>query len=291
MLKSMTGYGKAEIILPDKKVIVEIKSLNSKNTDINIKLPPVYREKELLIRQMIYDRLIRGKIDLSIFYEMNEGVTISAINKENFRSVYREIRELADEFNLKTGDGVIQAILRLPDTIKMNKNEPDENEWEMIREGIGKAISQLDEFRTQEGQSMFYDLTERVSTILTHLKDVVKYEEPRIRRLRERIDKNLTEAGLIEEIDRNRFEQEMIFYIERLDISEEKIRLQNHCDYFTNTMSGEEASGKKLSFISQEMGREINTLGSKANDSDIQHLVVKMKDELEKIKEQIANIL
>ena len=291
MLKSMTGYGKAEIILPDKKVIVEIKSLNSKNTDINIKLPPVYREKELLIRQMIYDRLVRGKIDLSIFYEMNEGVTTSAINKENFRSVYREIRELADEFNLKTGDGVIQAILRLPDTIKMNKNEPDENEWEMIREGIGKAISQLDEFRIQEGQSMFYDLTERVSTILTHLKDVVKYEEPRIRRLRERIDKNLTEAGLIEEIDRNRFEQEMIFYIERLDVSEEKIRLQNHCDYFTNTMSGEEASGKKLSFISQEMGREINTLGSKANDSDIQHLVVKMKDELEKIKEQIANIL
>ncbi len=287
----MTGYGKAEIILPDKKVIVEVKSLNSKNTDINIKLPPVYREKELLIRQMIYDRLVRGKIDLSIFYEMNEGVTTSAINKENFRSVYREIRELADEFNLKTGDGVIQAILRLPDTIKMNKNEPDENEWEMIREGIDKAISQLDEFRTQEGQSMFYDLTERVSTILTHLKDVVKYEEPRIRRLRERIDKNLTEAGLIEEIDRNRFEQEMIFYIERLDVSEEKIRLQNHCDYFTNTMSGEEASGKKLSFISQEMGREINTLGSKANDSDIQHLVVKMKDELEKIKEQIANIL
>ncbi len=221
----------------------------------------------------------------------NEGLTGSGINKEAFRSYYREIRELADELGIQTGEGVIQAILRMPDAIRMAKNEADEQEWELIRDGLEKAIASLDGFRTQEGLSMFYDLTERVSLILTNLKEIGKYEQPRIVRLRERMEKNLAEAPLPEEFDRNRFEQEMIYYIERLDISEEKTRLQNHCDYFTLTMSGEEAAGKKLAFISQEMGREINTLGSKANDSDIQHLVVRMKDELEKIKELIANIL
>lgn len=291
MLKSMTGYGKAETVLPDKKVIIEIKSLNSKNTDTSVKTPPIYREKELLIRQLVSDRLQRGKIDVTIFYEMTEASTTSSINKEVFRSYYKEIRELAEEFSIETGDGVIQAILRLPDTIRTNKNETDEKEWDLIMEGLDKATAQLDEFRTQEGLSVFNDLTDRVNAILTCLRDVEKYENARIIRLRERIEKNLAEAGVTDELDQNRFEQEMIYYIERLDISEEKIRLQNHCDYFSQTMAGDEASGKKLSFISQEMGREINTLGSKANDSDIQHLVVKMKDELEKIKEQIANIL
>jgi len=288
----MTGYGKAEIALPDKKVIIEIKSLNSKNTDTNVKASPIYREKELLIRQLVYDRLQRGKIDVTIFYEMNEGATTSSINKEVFKSHYKEISDIAGDLDLHTtGDGIIQAILRLPDTIRTNKNESDEKEWDLIREGLEEAIRQLNTFRIQEGQAMFNDLTERVSAILFNLKEVDKYEEARITRLRERMEKNLGETGLREDIDRNRFEQEMIFYIERLDISEEKTRLLNHCDYFTQTMKSDEAAGKKLSFISQEMGREINTLGSKANDSDIQHLVVKMKDELEKIKEQIANIL
>ncbi len=291
MLKSMTGYGKAEISLPDKKVIIEIKSLNSKNNDTNVKLPPVYREKELIIRQILNDRLQRGKIDVSVYYEMNDGATSSGINKEVIRAYYNDIRELAEELNLEMDNSILNAIFRLPDTVRTTKNETEENEWKLIREGLEKAISQLDEFRIQEGLSMFYDLTERVSTILTYLDELSKFEEPRIIRLRERIEKNLADAAINDEIDRNRLEQELIYYIERLDVSEEKTRLLNHCDYFTITMSGEEAAGKKLSFISQEMGREINTLGSKANDSDIQHLVVKMKDELEKIKEQIANIL
>ena len=287
----MTGYGKAETVLPDKKVIIEIKSLNSKNTDTSVKAPPIYRDKELLIRQLVNEKLQRGKIDVTIFYEMTEAATTSSINKEVFKSYYKEVRELAEELSIETGDGVIQAILRLPDSIRTNKNETDEKEWHLIMEGLDRAIAQLDEFRLQEGLSIFNDLTERVNAILTFLHEVEKYENARIIRLRERINKNLAEAGVTDELDQNRFEQEMIYYIERLDISEEKIRLQNHCDYFSQSMAGDEASGKKLSFISQEMGREINTLGSKANDSDIQHLVVKMKDELEKIKEQIANIL
>ncbi len=287
----MTGYGKAEVNLSGKKVIIEIKSLNSKNNDTNIKTPPVLREKELLIRQMVNDRLTRGKIDVSVFYEMNEAEAVPGINKAVFLSWYREISSISQELGIEPGERIIQSILRFPDILKSARNEPEEQGWDLIREGLGKAIENLDQFRVQEGLSMYYDLTERVATILTHLKEVEKYEEPRIVRLRERIEKNISGAGLTEEIDRNRFEQEMIFYIERLDISEEKIRLQNHCDYFTITMSAEEASGKKLAFISQEMGREINTLGSKANDSDIQHLVVKMKDELEKIKELIANVL
>ncbi len=289
MLKSMTGFGKDEAVLPDKKVMIEIRSLNSKNTDISVKAPPMFRDREMVIRQMISDRLVRGKIDVNIYIEMNEGVTTTVINKEVFKNYYREILEITEELPLEGTEGIIQAIMRLPDTISTAKAEPDEKEWESVEQTIGNALDQLDEFRIQEGRSLFNDLKERAASILSLLKEVEPYEEERVNRIRERILRNLN--GLSEDIDQNRFEQELIYYIERLDISEEKTRLQNHCDYFTQTMTGSESSGKKLAFISQEMGREINTLGSKANDPDIQRLVVMMKDELEKIKEQIANIL
>ncbi len=290
MLQSMTGYGKAESELPDKKVIIEIKSLNSKNIDSNIKIPQFYREKEIAIRKILQEKLKRGKIDFTIYYELNEGITASSINMGVFRSYFEQIKELENELDLVSED-ILSAILRLPDTIKTGKIELDEEEWNKVEKAIHQALNELIRFRDQEGEAMTVDLKERVNKILEYLRSLEVYEEGRIKRLRERITRNLQELNLSETTDNNRFEQEMIYYLEKLDISEEKIRLENHCKYFSETIDKGEEAGKKLAFISQEMGREINTLGSKAGESDIQHIVVKMKDELEKIKEQILNIL
>ena len=291
MLLSMTGYGKSEVVLSDKKIIIEVKALNSKNTDTNIKLPLAFREKELEIRQLISERLNRGKIDCIIYYEMNEGVSPVNINTEAVKNYYRELSRLAEELNVETGESLFQAVLRLPDIVKVEKPELEEPEWNEIRKGLESALAQLEQFRKQEGQAMQNDLKQRIEEITTYLKDLSIFEKGRIEKIREKIEKSLRELNLQDEIDRNRFEQELIYYMEKLDISEEKTRLLNHCRYFTETMNTAEAAGKKLSFISQEIGREINTIGSKANDSDIQHIVVKMKDELEKIKEQSLNIL
>jgi uncharacterized protein (TIGR00255 family) len=291
MLRSMTGYGKTEVSLSDKKVIIEIKSLNSKNLDASVKVPSIYREKELEIRQMISRELERGKIDCSIYYDLNEGVTPAFINEEIFKSYHTSLKKLADETGIQTGDQMLSAILKLPDTIKYEKLSLDENEWELNKQGLKEALNQLNEFRVQEGTSMKKDLNSWLKNIEENLRKIEPYENERVLRIRERIEKNLGDMVSKEMIDNNRLEQEMIYFLEKLDISEEKTRLANHLRYFRETMELKEASGKKLSFISQEMGREINTLGSKANDSDIQHLVVIMKDDLEKIKEQIANIL
>lgn len=291
MLRSMTGYGKTEVSLSDKKVIIEIKSLNSKNLDTSVKVPAIYREKELEIRQTISKELERGKIDCSFYYELNEGVTPAFINEEIFKSYHKSLKKLTEETGIPAGEEMLSAILKMPDTIKYEKLSLDENEWELNKQGLKEALVQLNEFRIQEGNSMKNDLISWLKSIEENLSKVEPYENERIVRIRERIEKNMGDLVSKEMIDKNRLEQEMIFFLEKLDISEEKTRLGNHIRYFRETMELDEAIGKKLSFISQEMGREINTLGSKANDSDIQHLVVMMKDDLEKIKEQIANIL
>ena len=290
MLQSMTGFGKAEVLLPDKKVIIEIKSLNGKNSDTNVKSPLIYREKEIVIRKILQDTLKRGKIDCFISYEMNEESTSSSINPRVFKAYFHQIEALKKELKLLDED-IISAILRLPDTVKTEKNDVDEEEWQKVQDGIFRALNELQQFRKQEGEALAEEMKTRVQNILDLLVSVDKFEKGRIEKLKERITKSLEELKLSETLDSNRLEQEMIYYLEKLDVSEEKSRLENHCSYFLESMEENEEAGKKLSFISQEMGREINTLGSKANDSDIQRIVVQMKDELEKIKEQVLNIL
>ncbi len=290
MLKSMTGFGNSELILPGKKISIEIKSLNSKNIDTAIKVPHFYREKELDIRKILQERLERGKIDLSIFYELNENVATSTINKEIFKLYYRQLSELADELGINESD-LVPSILKLPDTIRNEKMELDPEEWEKLKESLNLAIDKLDSFRTTEGKVIREELYKRTGIIQDYLTHIEDFEKERTLRIRERISRNLQDIIGPEKIDQDRLEQEMIYYLEKLDISEEKSRLSQHCRYFQESLDDQGASGKKLAFITQEMGREINTLGSKASDSSIQHIVVKMKDELEKIKEQVLNIL
>ncbi len=286
----MTGYGKTEISLPNKKVIIEIKSLNSKNIDTNLKIPVIYREKDLIIRKLIQNALKRGKIECSIYYELNDGLTPTNINQQVFKNYYNQLHELQEELKIENSD-LTATIMRLPDTMKTQRLEIGEDEWDVLEQGLKDTLSQVSEFRKQEGKAMQKDLLSHSENILALKESLLPFEDSRIEKLRDRMNKSMTEFFQSEKTDKNRFEQEMIFYIEKLDISEEKIRLLNHCNYFNETVNNESEAGKKLAFIAQEMGREINTLGSKANDSNIQHIVVKMKDELEKIKEQTLNIL
>jgi uncharacterized protein (TIGR00255 family) len=291
MIRSMTGYGKAEIILPDKKVTIEIKSLNSKNNDTYVKLPYAYRSKELEVRQIINEKLQRGKIDVNIFYELNAGVTPAVINSELVKSYYRQLSEINKELGVDTDQNLLSVVMRLPDAVKQERTEFDETEWIKIKEILNLAISEVDNFRTQEGKALEKDILLNVANITKGLEETGKYENARIGKIREKLDTQLHELKIKEDLDKNRFEQELIYYLEKMDVSEEKVRLANHCKYFHETMKNEDNTGKKLGFILQEMGREINTLGSKASDSDMQKIVVSMKDDLEKIKEQILNIL
>jgi len=290
MIKSMTGYGKAEIVLQDKKVSVEIKSLNSKNNDTNIKLPYAYRGKELEIRQIINERLQRGKIDVNISYELNAGITPASINKELVKSYFLQLKQINEELGVESHDHLMDIVMRLPDTIKVEKNEFEETEWLKIKDTLMLAMVQVDSFRMQEGKALEKDMLSNVDTIMKGLSEIDKFEDGRIAKIREKINLQLQELK-IKDLDKNRFEQELIYYLEKMDVSEEKVRLTNHCKYFHETIRNEENAGKKLGFILQEMGREINTLGSKASDSEMQKIVVGMKDDLEKIKEQILNIL
>ena len=290
MIRSMTGYGKAEIVLTDKKVSIEVKSLNSKNNDTNIKLPYAYRGKELELRQMINEKLQRGKIDVNIYYELNAGITPASINKELVKAYFRQLEEIHKELGVESPENLMDVVMRLPDTVKVEKNEFEESEWLKIREVLVQALEQVDTFRIQEGLALEKDMLANVDHILEGLEQTGKYETRRIVKIREKLDSQLQELK-IKDLDKNRFEQKLIYYMEKMDVSEEKVRLANHCKYFRETIHNEENAGKKLGFILQEMGREINTLGSKAGDSDMQKIVVSMKDELEKIKEQILNIL
>ncbi len=291
MIKSMTGYGKSIAETPQKKITVEIKSLNSKQFDLNTKVPWLYKEKEPEIRNMISQLLDRGKIDFSIYFDILEDEGIPVINKTIVKSYFRQLRELASELDVNIDDQIMPIIMRLPDSLKTEKLELPEDEWNLVKERINESVNVLDQYRAEEGKSIEEDLRKRITGILASLAEVETYEPGRIEKVREKLYAILTGASGTENIDRNRFEQELIFYLEKYDINEEKVRLKKHCEYFLETVETPAPNGKVLSFIAQEIGREINTLGSKANDASIQKLVVRMKDELEKIKEQTNNIL
>jgi uncharacterized protein (TIGR00255 family) len=291
MIKSMTGFGKAEFEINRKKITIEIKSLNSKQSDISARIPQLYREKEIEIRRLLNDKLIRGKIDFSIYYE-NLGETGNAvINDSIVKSYFKDLNRISQELGLPVNEHLLQIIMRLPDAVKMNFDSLDQEEWKLLDENITKAILEVDRFRKQEGKALEMDLKANVDNILQLKREIEPFEQARIENVKNRLSENLESLRLNGTVDSNRFEQEIIFYLERLDFNEEKVRLENHCSYFLETLKEADSSGRKLAFIAQEIGREINTIGSKANESNIQKLVVMMKDSLERIKEQVLNVL
>ena len=291
MIKSMTGFGKAIAETPKKKITIEIRSLNSRQFDLNTKIPWLYKEKEPEIRNIISQKLDRGKIDLSIYFDILEDDDIPLINKSIVKNYYNQLKEIADELDLNIDDQILPTIIRLPDALKTEKPELSDKEWEIVNRHINISIDALDLYRIEEGKSIDTDLKERIEGILRSLAEIETFEPGRIQKVREKLISILQENSGTENIDKNRFEQELIFYLEKFDINEEKVRLKSHCEYFIETVESDAPNGKILSFIAQEIGREINTIGSKANDASIQKLVVMMKDELEKIKEQTNNIL
>lgn len=291
MIKSMTGYGKAIAETPQKKITIEIKSLNSKQLDLNTKLPWLYKEKEPEIRNMISQRLDRGKIDFSIYLDVLDDEAATVLNKAAIKSYYNQFTEIAADLNINLDDQIFTAIMKLPEVLKTDKPELPEEEWNLVRSKIADAIDDLERFRVEEGNAIMTDMQKCIFNILALLVDVQKFEEGRIKKVRDKLMSILEENLGNENIDKNRFEQELILYLEKYDINEEKQRLKTHCEYFMETLQTNSPNGKVLSFISQEIGREINTLGSKANDANIQKIVVMMKDELEKIKEQTLNVL
>lgn len=289
MIKSMTGFGKATKEFSDKTVNVEIRSLNSKGVDLSLRLSSMYREFELELRNDISKKLERGKIDLSIFVESKNQETPVDINIDLAKEYHKKLKALAGELNENSHD-LLSQILKLPDVLKSERKEANENEWKEIKSVIDLAIEGLNKFRDDEGKSIEKDFNERIKIISDCLEKIKELDKLRIENIKKRIKGNITEIIGSDKIDINRFEQELIYYVEKLDINEEKVRLKTHCDYFIKTMK-EPSGGRKLNFITQEIGREINTIGSKANDAEIQKLVVLMKDELEKIKEQTSNVL
>jgi len=291
MIKSMTGYGKAVAEIPGKKISIEIKSLNSKSLDISTRLPWLYKEKEADIRAIINQKLDRGKIDFTINSDVIDNDIVPLFNKEVVKGYFNQLKGIADELGIDTNEQLLPVILKLPDAMKTEKPDLSENEWLMVKTKIEEAIASLDLFRTEEGRSLEKDLKKSVTNILKLLDEVVIFEEERIENIRGKLRKALTDMELNESIDENRFEQELIYYLEKLDINEEKVRLKKHCEYLIEKIESTPPNGKILGFIAQEIGREINTLGSKANDASIQKIVVMMKDELEKIKEQSLNVL
>ncbi len=287
----MTGYGKAECELKNRKVTVEIKSLNSKNIDIYTKIPGVYREKELEIRNNISKKLQRGKIEFVLYYEVTNDNKATSINAAVVKNYFSQLKSIADELNLDISEALLQTAIRLPETLNIEREEINEEEWAQITQTIEIAMDQLDEFRVQEGQFLRKDIEQRIKNIADFKEKITPFELNRTEKIRNKLNESINSLNTDQEIDKNRFEQELIYYLEKLDITEEKVRLTNHCNYFIEMLNESESNGKKLGFITQEIGREINTIGSKANDSDIQKFVVLMKDELEKIKEQMLNIL
>lgn len=291
MIKSMTGYGKAEFETGNKKITLEIKSLNSKQLDINSRLPMLYREKDILIRKEISEKLVRGKVDFSLYIENLGTESNSAINENIVTNYFHQLSGIQQKLGLPVSDQIMQSILRLPDTVKTVYEELNEQEWVNIFAKIKEVIQSLDQFRDQEGQALDRDIRSNIADIQQLLKQIEPFEGQRIENVKSRILDGLNEISVNGNMDKNRFEQELIYYLEKLDINEEKVRLTNHCDYFMETLESAGDVGKKLGFIAQEIGREINTIGSKANESNIQRIVVQMKDALERIKEQLLNVL
>jgi len=286
MIHSMTGYGKSVLQLPTKKVTIEIKSLNSKNLDLNARMPSIYREKELGLRKLIGKQLGRGKIDFSIYVETTGEETTTQLNKPVVKQYIKQLKEVVNE-GLETE--LLKMAVRFPDALNTERDEIDENEWGNILEEINSALSKISTYRLDEGLVLESDFRKRITTISELLKKVIAMDPERIVGVRERLRKGVEEIK--EKVDENRFEQELVYYIEKFDITEEKVRLQNHLEYFISSLDSSDSNGKKLGFIGQEIGREINTIGSKSNYAPMQKLVVQMKDELEKIKEQLLNVL
>ena len=290
MVHSMTGYGKAAVELPHKKLTIEIKSLNSKQFDLFTRIPMIYREKEIGLRNWLSKELERGKIDLSFTVEHISKDVSATIDHTLLKQYHQEITALSHELNISLPQDWFQTLLRLPDVMKQDAEELNEEEWSIIEKTIQKAVNELIGFRVQEGEMLRNLVEEKIENIRQLLQEIEPYESERIEKVKSRIHDGLATLEN-KEYDTNRFEQEMIYYIEKLDVNEEKSRLTNHLDYFIETLDEKKSQGKKLGFIAQEMGREINTLGSKSNHSDMQRIVVRMKDELEQIKEQILNVL
>ena len=290
MVKSMTGFGKGEAALRNKKITVEIRSLNSKQLDLSLRLPAVYRQSEYEIRNLIARTIQRGKVDVFVTVESQAVETSARINREVFREYLRQMNDTLSFSGIDAGyDAILPVIMRLPDVVATEAEAISEEGHAALLAAVEAAAAHLDAFREQEGAILIADLLRRVELIEQYKTEVVPFEKARTETVKARILDNLSKLAV--DVDRNRLEQEMIFYLEKLDITEEKVRLTNHCNYFREVASSEEGAGRKLGFIAQEMGREINTMGSKANEPNIQILVVKMKDELEKIKEQVLNIL
>ena len=286
MIQSMTGFGKATLQLPTKKITVEVKSLNSKSLDLSVRMPSVYREMELGLRNEISLALERGKIDFSIYIESTAEQTSTKVNVPIVKAYMAQLREVygdAEETEL------MKMAVRMPDTMKIEREEIDENDWLEIQKVIKEAISKILNFRQAEGVSLENEFQLRIGNIRSYMNEALALDPERVQAIKDRLQTAIAELKV--NVDENRFEQELIYYLEKLDITEEKVRLTNHLDYFLETIKGKEANGRKLGFITQEMGREINTMGSKSNHAQMQKLVVMMKDELEKIKEQVLNVL
>lgn len=286
MIHSMTGFGKASVQLPLKKLTIEIKSLNSKSLDLSVRLSQQYKEKELEVRNVIAQRLERGKIECSLYIEVTGEETSSTINAPIVKSYIQQMKNIIPDADATE---LMKMAVRMPDALKVERAELDEEEWKEIQKILNEALNNIVEFRRQEGAKLQNDFEQQIGSIRILMDEVATYETERINAVKERLRQGLEELKV--NTDQNRFEQELIYYIEKLDINEEKVRLTNHLDYFIETMNGTQANGRKLGFIAQEMGREINTMGSKSNHSKMQKCVVQMKDELEKIKEQVLNIL
>jgi len=286
MIQSMTGYGKSVLQLPTKKITIELKSLNSKNLDMNVRMPSYYKEKELPLRTLVAKSLVRGKVDVSLFVEVTGEETSTKINAGVVKEYMKQLTAIAPN---TSAEKCLEMAMRLPDTARAEREEIDESEWKTIETNIKEAIANIVAYRNDEGKVLEADFLNRNDNIRALLKEVIAIDPDRIAGVKERLQKGIAE--LKEKVDENRFEQELVYYIEKYDITEEKVRLNNHLDYFITSINSKDSNGKKLGFIAQEMGREINTIGSKSNYAPMQKLVVQMKDELEKIKEQLLNVL
>ena len=291
MIQSMTGYGKAVVAYKDKKIHAEVKSLNSKQLDLNTRIAPLYREKEMEIRQMVAEALIRGKVDMSVWIEKDTLVDATPINAALVENYYNQIKAIADKTGIPVPEDWFYTLLRMPDVLtKTDQVELDDEEWAAAKQAVSEALKNLVDFRIQEGAALQKKFTEKIDNIAQLLAEIEPFEKGRVEKIKARIIDGLQQIPGVE-YDKNRMEQELIYYIEKLDISEEKQRLTNHLKYFRDTMNEPAGQGKKLGFIAQEMGREINTTGSKSNQAEMQNIVVKMKHELEQIKEQLLNAL
>lgn len=288
----MTGFGKTTVEFRNKKIIIEIKSLNSKQLDLNLRIPNLYKEKEMEIRGLVKERLDRGKVDMVIYFDNAESEKDVVINRSVVTQYFNQMLEISEQLGVDTDkSALLQTVMRFPDTLQVKAEELDEEEWTVLHVGVENALEEMNRFRLQEGAALIKDITHRIALIQELSAQVPAFEKRRVEVIRQKLQEKINEWTDVKNIDQNRLEQEIIYYLEKLDITEEKVRLANHCKYFLETVEKEEAPGRKIGFIAQEIGREINTMGSKANDHDIQKLVVKMKDELEKIKDQSLNVL